>query len=99
MGVRHVVLFRFAPGTGDEQRAAIARELRRLPDAIPEIAAYTFGDDAGLVDGNWDFAVVADFASVDDYVTYRDHPVHRAVIADHIRPVMAERAAAQIVTG
>jgi hypothetical protein len=43
--------------------------------------------------------VVADFASVDDYVTYRDHPVHRAVIADHIRPVMAERAAAQIVTG
>jgi hypothetical protein len=98
MGVRHVVLFRFAPGTGDEQRAAIARELRRLPEAIPEIAAYSFGDDAGLVEGNWDFAVVADFASVDDWAIYRDHPVHRAIITDHIRPVTAERAATQFVT-
>ena len=98
MGIRHVVLFRFAPGTSDEQRAVIARELRGLPAAIPEIAGYTFGDDAGLVDTNWDFAVVGDFASEEDYLTYRAHPVHQAVIADHIQPVLAERAAVQIIT-
>ena len=41
-------------------------------------------------------AVVADFATTDDYFTYREHPDHQAVIATHIRPVMSERASAQI---
>jgi len=96
MPVRHVVVFRFQDGTTAEQRATIAAELRALPAAIPEIASYTVGDDAGLVEGNWDFAVVADFATTDDYFTYREHPDHQAVIATHIRPVVSERASAQI---
>jgi hypothetical protein len=97
--IRHVVVFRFAAGTADEHRDGIAAALRRLPAAIPEIAGYTVGGDAGLVDGNWDFAVVGDFASVDDYFAYRDHPEHRAVIDDLIRPVVDERAAVQFTTG
>jgi stress responsive alpha/beta barrel protein len=97
MAVRHVVMFRFASGTTEEQRARIVEELRRLPAAIPEIAAYTVGTDAGLAEGNWDFAVVGDFASVEDWQVYRDHPAHQAVIIDHIRPVVAERAATQLV--
>lgn len=96
MGLRHVVMFRFAPGTTEEQRARLAEELRRLPAAIPEIAAYTVGPDAGLADGNFDFAVVGDFASAEDWQVYRDHPAHQAVIAEHIRPIVAERAATQI---
>ncbi|HET6950545.1 MAG TPA: Dabb family protein [Acidimicrobiales bacterium] len=97
--IRHVVVFRFQPGTTGAQRDAIATALRRLPALIPEIADYTVGDDRGLVEGNWDFGVVADFASEDDYFAYRDHPDHRAVIADLIRPVVAERAAVQLPTG
>jgi hypothetical protein len=90
-------MFRFAPEVTEEQRARLADELRKLPAAIPEIAAYTVGTDAGLVEGNWDFAVVGDFASTEDWQVYRDHPIHQAVIADHVRPLMTERAAAQIV--
>jgi hypothetical protein len=45
--------------------------------------------------GNFAFAVVADFDSVQDYLVYRDHPVHREVIEQHIRPIMATRAAVQ----
>jgi hypothetical protein len=97
MPVRHVVVFRFRDGTSAEQRATIAAELRKLPAAIPELVSYTVGDDAGLVEGNWDFAVVADFADADGYFAYRDHPDHQAVIATHIRPVVAERASAQLV--
>ena len=97
--IRHVVVFRFAAGITDEHRDAIAAALRGLPAAIPEIAGYTVGGDAGLIDGNWDFAVVADFASVDDYVAYRDNPEHRAVIDDLIRPVVDQRAAVQFATG
>jgi len=97
MGVRHVVVFRFRQGTTADQSATIAAELRKLPAAIPEIASYTVGEDAGLVEGTWDFAVIADFASEADYFTYREHPDHQAVIARHIQPVVDERASAQIV--
>ena len=93
--LRHVVLFRWAEGTSEEQREAIRAGLARLPGLIPDLRAYRFGDDAGLVEGNWDFAVVADFDDVEGWRAYWDHPEHRRVIDDHIQPVLAERAAVQ----
>lgn len=92
---RHVVLFTWAQEATEEQKAKIAEELRRLPGVISEIRAYTVGADAGVNPGNHQFAVVADFDDVDDYLVYRDHPAHQAVIAEHIKPVLASRAAAQ----
>ena len=98
MGLRHVVMFRFVEGTTAAQRQAISTALGALPAAIPEIAAYSFGEDAGINEGAWDYAVVADFASKEGYLVYRDHPVHRAAIDEHIAPVVAVRAAVQLVT-
>ena len=60
-----------------------------------EIKAYRFGRDAGINEGTFDFAVVADFETVDDYLVYRDHPSHKALLADHIAPHVATRAAIQ----
>jgi hypothetical protein len=93
--IRHVVTFRWAPDTTADDIAAIEKGLGTLPGEIPEIRRYTFGRDAGVNEGNFAFVVVADFDSVDDYVVYRDHPVHRAFIEEHIRPNVAERAAIQ----
>jgi len=76
MALRHMALFRFAEATTDAQVAELSAGLDRLPAAIPEIAAYRHGRDAGINDTSWDYAVVGDFASTDDYVVYRDHPVH-----------------------
>ncbi len=45
--------------------------------------------------GNFDFAVVADFDDAGSYLAYRDHPAHRAVIDERIRPIMAGRSAVQ----
>ena len=53
------------------------------------------GTDAGVNEGNHNVVIVADFDTVDDYVVYRDHPVHRALIAEHIRPILAGRATVQ----
>ncbi|WP_433246783.1 Dabb family protein [Streptosporangium sp. CA-135522] len=92
---RHVVLFTWAEEATDEQKAAVATELGKLPEVIAEIRAYTIGADAGVNPGNHEFAVVADFDSVDDYLVYRDHPTHQAVIAEHIKPILASRAAVQ----
>ncbi|MFI6928009.1 Dabb family protein [Nonomuraea spiralis] len=94
--IRHIVLFTWADDATDEQKATVAAELGKLPGVIPELRAYTVGPDAGINQGNHEFAVVADFDNVDDYLVYRDHPRHQAVIAEHIKPIVAARAAVQL---
>jgi hypothetical protein len=96
---RHVVLFTFTPQTTLEQQEEVARQLRTLPGAIGEIKGYHVGLDAGLSPGNYQFAVVADFDNVEDYLVYRDHPVHRYIIEKYIQPIMADRAAVQYGLG
>ncbi|MEV6981680.1 Dabb family protein [Sphaerisporangium sp. NPDC051017] len=92
---RHVVLFSWVADATEEQKATVEASLKELPGAIPEIRAYNIGGDAGVNQGNYEFAVVADFDSVDDYIVYRDHPAHRAVIAETITPIVAGRVAVQ----
>jgi hypothetical protein len=92
---RHVVMFSFADGTTDEQKEAVRGALHRLPEIIPEIRAYRFGDDLGLRDDNFDFAVTADFDDLDSFLVYRDHPDHQKAIAEFIAPVVKRRAAVQ----
>ncbi len=88
-------MFRWSGEVTDEAKQAVADGLAALPDAIPEIRAYAFGPDAGLRDGNWDYVVVGDFDDAGSYLTYADDPSHQALIADHIAPNIAERAAVQ----
>jgi hypothetical protein len=94
-GFRHVVLFRWRDDVTAEQKSTVERRLGELPGRIPELKAYAFGHDAGVNAGNADFAVVADFADRDDYLVYRDHPVHRAIIDECVNPITAERTAVQ----
>ena len=92
---RHVVMFNFKDGTTEEQKEAMRDALRRLPDVIPEIRSYRFGDDLGLRDDNFEFVVTADFDGADDLVVYRDHPDHQKGIAEFIAPIVKARAAVQ----
>lgn len=85
----------FAQGTTAQQVAAVAEGLASLPEQIPEIRGYRFGPDLGLNADNCDFAVVADFDSVAGYLVYRDHPAHRAVFGDRIRPILVARSTVQ----
>lgn len=96
--LRHVVVFRFNEGTPPETVTALNEALGGLPAAIPEIRAYRFGSDAGINEGNFEFAVTADFADEADYVVYRDHPQHQQVIKDLVAPHIAARAAVQFHT-
>jgi Stress responsive A/B Barrel Domain len=93
--IRHVVVFRWNATVTEAHLAAMAAALDALPAKIPEIAGYHHGVDAGLNPANFDYAVVGDFASADDYVVYRDHPEHQQFIADHITGRVADRAAVQ----
>jgi hypothetical protein len=88
-------MVRFSDRTTDTDRKAIRAGLGRLPEVIPEIRAYRFGEDAGLTEGNFDFAVTADFDDVEAYLVYRDHPDHQKFIAELWKPFVAERVAVQ----
>jgi hypothetical protein len=93
--IRHVVVFRWTDEATRDQKERVATELSRLPAIVPTVRAYRIGDDLGLNEGNFDFAVAADFDDADGYLAYRDNPEHQAIIAEFIRPIIAQRAAIQ----
>jgi hypothetical protein len=95
-GVRHVVMFRWREGVAATQVDELCEALSALPEAVGTIAQYSFGPDLGINDGNADFVVVADFATREDYLVYRDHPEHRRVITEMILPAITERVAVQV---
>ena len=93
--IRHVVMFRWKDEVSADHAAHTAAALRALPAAIPELVGYHVGPDLGVSDGNYDFAVVAEVNTVEDYYAYRDHPQHQAVVKEFIAPHIAARTAVQ----
>jgi hypothetical protein len=101
MTIRHAVLFRFDDDATDEQIAALAAGLDTMPAATGavDVADYEHGRSLGLNPAGWDYAVVAEFASVEAFTTYRDHPAHRALIRELVEPITAERTSVQFDRG
>lgn len=97
--LRHVALFVWSDDATAEQKAAVGDGLRALPGVIDTVRDYRIGADSGLAEGNFDFAVVADFDDVAGFLAYRDHPEHQRVLTERIRPILASRAAVQYEIG
>jgi hypothetical protein len=97
MSIRHAVLFRFVDDVDDARIEELAAGLSRMPEATGAVTAdrYQHGRSLGLNPGSWDYAVVAEFESVDAFTAYRDHPEHRALISDLLTPIVAERCSVQ----
>lgn len=93
--IRHVVVFRWKPEATEDQKARAAAEVARLPAIVPSILGFAIGADAGIDEGNAEFAVTADFEDEAGYLAYRNDPTHRAILAEHVRPLLAERTAVQ----
>lgn len=93
--LRHVVLFTWSDDADEERRAATLAALRRLPGEVGGMTSFAVGPDAGLREGNAHTALVADFPDAETWQRYADHPVHLQIIAEHVRPYLAQRSAAQ----
>jgi hypothetical protein len=97
--IRHHVLMTFnsnADNSPAEIAASIVEALSKLPALIPEITRYEVGADLGLAPGSADLALIAEFASVDDYQVYATHPDHVAVVEHLVKPNVATLMRAQI---
>ena len=93
--IRHIAMFTLKDDAPEGSIASLEEGLFLIAQTIDEIAAYTYGPDLGLRDGTWDFAVVADFESEQDFRTYVDHPDHQAFIQQRLTPVLKDRASLQ----
>ncbi|MHA3703706.1 Dabb family protein [Jatrophihabitans sp. YIM 134969] len=96
MGFRHVVMFRWAPGTPRADRDAAVGALRVFGEQIADLGAQLqVGSDAGVSEGSFDTVVVVDFPDAGAYRRYAVDPRHLELIARYIKPFLAERAAVQ----
>jgi len=93
--IRHVALFTWTEDMTEEMEQQFAAELRAMAATLPGLKAYNAGPDVGINEGNFDFAVVADFDDADSYAGYRDSAQHQDIIRRFSRPNTKSRAAVQ----
>ncbi|WP_448262169.1 Dabb family protein [Microbacterium aurum] len=92
--IRHIVAWKLTttdPAERAEQAQKIATDLRALRGVVPSIIDISVGPDI-VGGGNWDVALVADFADQAGLDAYQTHPDHQAVVG-YVRSVVGDRVA------
>lgn len=90
--IRNVVLVKLKAGQDPVAVAGIQQAFRNLD--CPGTLSYTIGDDLGLREGTWSFAIVADFKDADSYRAYDQDAEHNRVRA-RLAPMAEQIARAQ----
>ena len=90
-------MMRLSEESTSADAAAIVEGLGTLPALVPEIRSYSVGLDAGLAEGNFDIVLVGDFDDEAGFRAYNTNADHQGVIAERIKPFLAERSAVQYV--
>ena len=95
--LRHIVLQQWRPEVGVDDRAATVDDLRTLVLTMPGVITAVVGQDLGLANGNFDAALVVDFAGEDSWRAYQQHPAHRAFVSERLAPKLAGRGSIQLL--
>jgi hypothetical protein len=97
-----VLLLRWRTGATDDEKRQAHEAVMTLPARIDVIRAWQVAvDDSTPSDEyeNYDFVIIADFDSHDDYLAYRYHPYHIDVIERYTRPIVQDLARVQFTVG
>jgi hypothetical protein len=73
--IRHVAMFKWKDGVGEDQKRAARDALAALKHQVPSVVEYTVGFDIRRNPNNWDMVLVADFEDVPGLESYFAHPV------------------------
>lgn len=96
--LKHIVLLTWQDGTTDAQIAEVGDSLGHLVETIEVIHSYDYGADMGLVQGNSDYSIVAEFLTEEDFFAYAEHPEHRQFVNEVAQPIVATSNAVQFYT-
>lgn len=93
--IRHIVLWRIAETENTAERAlAIKENLEALKGKIDEVVDIEVGINFNETEAASDVALVSTFKTKEDLDIYQDHPEHKAVGANYVRPFVTERRVA-----
>ena len=76
--IRHIVMWKFRPGTGAEQ-AQFLEGLKNLQGVIPQLLKSEVAVNVGA--DNYDAVLVSEFESLEALELYKNDPRHKAVSA------------------
>lgn len=76
--IRHIVMWKFRPGTEAEQ-AQFLEGLRALQGVVPQLLASEVAVNVGR--DNYDAVLVSEFATLEDLEAYKNDPRHKMVSA------------------
>lgn len=91
--LRHVVLFQFKDGTGEEKIREIEEAFRALPDQIDAIQDFEWGTDVSVEGkaGGFShcfFVTFADEAGRDEYLPHPAHAAFGQIVRPHVENVL-----------
>jgi hypothetical protein len=93
--ITHLAMFRWKEGTTPEQVAAFADALEGLIPDLPMVRSFRHGSDIGSAMNHWDYGVVAEFDSLDDYRAYSSDPRHLDIAVTLGKPIAEESSRVQ----
>ena len=90
--VRHIVMWKLVPSPDMAERAMDIKEnLEGLKDKIDLIVDIEVGININTADTVSDVVLVSTFNSVEELNEYQNHPAHKAVGAQYVKPFVEER--------
>lgn len=90
------MIFTCKPETSQKTVLDAIHKAREVIPRISVVRSFTAGLDKGLQPGrSGDFAVVADFDSVEDVQSYIQDPIHVDYVKTFLEPIVAARISVQ----
>ena len=89
----HIVIWKYKPEVGEDERREHVERLRRLPAIIPEVQSFAVGFDVLKLPRSYHTGLVSTFKDRAALEAYTAHPEHAAVadlgrgISEHVASV------------
>ena len=94
--VRHIALFNLRADITDDEIAELDAGVDAFYTRYEGHISASHGRDLGLRQDNFNYGVIVDFASKEDYLSYASDPVHLDTITRYVVPNIIARAAIQL---
>ena len=97
--IQHIVLFKLKEEIQGEAKAALLKEIQTrfeaLPEVITELRALSIRPNRNP-DEEYDFVLLAKLDTMRDVTAYANHPAHKALGAELLKPNTVKRAAVDV---
>jgi antibiotic biosynthesis monooxygenase (ABM) superfamily enzyme len=93
--INHVVLLNWHEGVTENTIASVTSGFANLANVISEIKHYSFGANMNLAGSNYEYALVAQFDTIEEFNAYVVHPKHQHFMDTVTSPIVKSYGAVQ----